>query len=99
MTGDLYRTAHFQERQEERQVPQRLIEDIKYSLLKTRRKTTVIISRKLLRKYGVKKQMDLFLIIDTSTLITCYYRDFQEFISTSFKQDKYLIINEINSNQ
>lgn len=88
-------TNHFKARQVERSVPQKLIDSVLNHISRTKRKTMVIISRKILRDYGINMRKDLFLVIDGPVLITCYYRDFQEFILTSHQTTEYLIINNI----
>jgi len=90
-------TEHFIRRQSERNVPCQLIENIANRIVRSKRKTMVIISRKILKPYGIKMNKDLFLITDGPVLITCYYRDFQEFILTSNKQVDCLIINTISN--
>jgi len=54
----------------------------------------VIVSRKILKKIGLRVKKELFIKLDESILITCFYSDIQSYIGTKREQD-YLIINEI----
>lgn len=89
------KTNHFVERQIERNVSDQVI---RYCLdLKQfpKKKTTIIISRKVLKKIGIKTNQELFVIIRNRVLITTFYRDISEFIlCATRKYDCHLIAIE-----
>lgn len=89
-----FKSEHFNYRQWDRQVNDTLLTQILKNVKPNKSNTLLIVSRKALKKINKNANTELFIKIDKNTLITCFYCDFQEYISLKRKQN-YLIINKI----
>lgn len=92
--GDFNKTDHFIYRQWDRNITDTSLLKILNKIDANKKKTMIIVSRKILKKIGLKVKKELFIKLDESTLITCFYSDIQSYIGTKREQN-YLIINEI----
>ena len=92
--GNFKKTDHFIYRQWDRNVPDKLLMKILNKIDVNKKKTMIIVSRKIIMKIDLKVKKELFIKLDKSTLITCFYSDIQSYIGTKREQN-YLIINEI----
>ena len=88
------KTDHFMYRQWDRNITDKSLSKILKRLDKSKKKTLIIVSRKILKKIGVNCKKELFIKLDKSTLITCFYSDMQTYLGTKREQN-YLIINNI----
>lgn len=92
------KTEHFLYRQWDRGITdEHLIEILKFCPQK-KCNTLTIVSRKVLKELGMKKNKELFLKIDKTQLITCFFGCFQDYLCNNKKQQNYHIINSLASN-
>lgn len=91
-----YKTKHFSERQKERDVPDKLLENI-LPIIVSHEKQLLVISKKLIRNYIKKCKVELFIKKDGNALITCFYCDFQNYLLTARKGENYCFINQLNN--
>ena len=90
---DFYKTEHFLYRQWDRGISDNVLEDILSKVKLCTCEQIVIVSRVYLRNKTNKKSLDLFIVLNGKSLITCYYCDFQEFIN-SRKREVYILISK-----
>jgi hypothetical protein len=92
------KTEHFLYRQWDRGITdEQLIEILKFCPQK-KSNTLIVVSRKVLKQLGVKKDLELFIKSDKASLITCFFGSFQNYILNCRKQQKYFIINSLAPN-
>ncbi|GAA4237498.1 hypothetical protein GCM10022291_24420 [Postechiella marina] len=88
------KTEHFCFRQWDRQISDKILTHVLKHMDPNMPNTLCIVSRKVLRKINRNMNTELFIKIDRTTLITCFYCDFQEYCSGG-REQKYVIINQI----
>ena len=92
------KTAHFLYRQWDRGITdEQLIEILKFCP-DIKCNTLIIVSRKVLKQLGVKKDHELFIKSNKASLITCFFGSFQNYLLNCKKRQKYFIINSLAQN-
>tara|TARA_B110000285_G_scaffold229542_1_gene294435 strand:+ start:1146 stop:1439 length:294 start_codon:yes stop_codon:yes gene_type:complete len=88
------KTNHFIHRQKERFIPNTLLIALQRRIKRAKKTTAVIISRQLLLNYGIRKNMELFLIVNDQVFITGYYQDVTEYFLQEKKHLAFQLINK-----
>lgn len=86
------KTKHFVLRQGERNVKEDLLSHIFSKIEKPKGSMLLVVSRKIVRKFQPKMRQELFIKIDGSVLITCFFEEFQDYLRAK-KREQYLIVN------
>lgn len=92
------KTEHFIYRQWDRGITDEKLNKVLQLCPQKKCNTLIIVSRKVIKELGMKRNKELFLKIDKNTLITCFYGCFQEYLLNCKKQQDYYIINSIAPN-
>lgn len=87
------KSDHFKYRQWDRQISDSLLSKILKNIDLNNCNTLLIVSRKVLKKVNKNINKELFIKVDNKTLITCFYCQFHEYLTTKRVQ-KYLIVRE-----
>ena len=88
-----FKTEHFMHRQWERGLSDKILENILPQVNRCNHKLIIIVSRVYLKQISNKKSLDLFIILNGKSLITCDYCNFQDFLLTA-KRAHYQIISQ-----
>ncbi len=78
--NSFYKTKHFLLRQWERNIHDEILYYTLSSKWYFNKKTILIISKKILKKYGLNTNQELFLVVKKKILITCYYSEIKKFV-------------------
>lgn len=92
--GEFRKTDHFIFRQWDRSINDKLLTIILKKIPSNKKKTLLIISKRVLKKINKKINKELFIKVDGNVLITCFYCDISDYSNKNAKQE-YLIINNI----
>jgi hypothetical protein len=87
------KTEHFLYRQWDRGITDEKLIEILQNYPYKKSNTLIVVSRKVLKKLGIKSKQELFLKIDRTWLITCFYGCFQDYIFNCNKKQNYYIMN------
>lgn len=90
-----HKTEHFLSRQWDRGITDEKLVKILQFCPHKKRNTFFVVSREVLKQLGIKRNQELFLKTDKTSLITCFYGTFQDYILNCKKQQKYWIINSL----
>ena len=91
--GPFNKTEHFIYRQWDRCISDELLNSILENI-DCSRNTLLIVSREVLKQNNLRIQKELFIKIDNTTLITCFFSEIQEY-KVSNRNQNYQIINHV----
>jgi len=91
--NNFYKTEHFLMRQWERKINDKCLKFVLDMVKPTHSNTLIMVSRKVLKKFNINKNQELFVKVDENTLNTCFYCEFKNYKPQKRNQE-YLIVND-----